>query len=129
MRQRVLAPAAGALILAFLAWPVSAAATGVAPNARAVSGAFVATGSCGSLSGMGVSWTSRADTVTSVSLTSIPASCAGGQLSLTLVGAGNAALASAGPVSISSTSQTLSSFTGSAGATSVVGAYISVVGP
>jgi hypothetical protein len=115
--------------LAVVAWPGSAAATAVAPNPKQVSAAFTATSSCGSLSGIGVAWTVTANVVSSVSLTSIPAACAGGRLSLTLVGTGNASLASAGPVNVAGTSLTLGSLTGSATATSVTAAYVSVVGP
>jgi hypothetical protein len=129
MRQVPVIAGLAGLVLAILAWPGSAAATGVAPNPKQVSGAFATTSSCGSLSGVGVSWTSTNNAVTSVVLTSIPAACVGAAVSLTLVGTGNGSLASAGPVTITGTAQTLSSLTGSATALSVVGAYVSVVGP
>jgi hypothetical protein len=125
---RAVAAFAG-LALALVAWPGSAAATSIAPNPKQVSEAFTATSSCGSLAGIGVAWTATANVVSSVSLTSIPAACAGGRLSLTLVGTGNASLASAGPVNVAGTSLTLGSLTGSATATSVTAAYVSVVGP
>ena len=50
---------------------------------------------------------------------------------VTLVGAGNSSLGSAGPATISGTSLTLNSITGTptATATSVTGAYVAVVGP
>lgn len=117
------------LILAVLAWPGSAAATAVVPSPAKVSEAFTTTSSCGSLSGIGVAWTSTSDIVTSVALTSIPAACAGGRLSLTLIGSGNASLASAGPLTIAGQTLTVSSLSGAAVATNVVGAYVSVVGP
>jgi hypothetical protein len=122
------APLAG-LTLAVIAWPSGAVASSVAPNPTRVSGAFAATSSCGSLAGIGMSWTSIADIVTSVALTSIPAACVGGKLSLTLVGSGNTSLASAGPVTIAGQTLTVASLSGSAVATSVVGAYVSIVGP
>lgn len=117
------------LTLAILAWPGSAAATAVTPVPKKVSGAFTAVSSCGSLSGVGVAWTSTANVVTSVDISSIPAACAGGKLSLSLVGAGNVSLASAGPTTVAGTTVTLSSLSGSATATLVTGAYVSIVGP
>ena len=117
------------LTLAVIAWPGSAAATAVAPSPQQVSGAYAAVSSCGTLSGVGVAWTVTNNVVTGVVLTSIPAACAGGALSLTLVGTGNTSLATAGPVTLSGTTLTLSSLTGSATATSVTGAQLSVVGP
>jgi len=117
------------LTLAVLAWPGSAAATAVAPSPKQVAGAFAATSSCGSLSGVGIAWTSTGAFVTSVALSSIPAGCVGGKLSLTFVGSGNASLASAGPVTVSGATLTLSSLTGSAVTTNVTGAYVSIVGP
>ena len=117
------------LTLAILAWPGSAAATAVAPSPKQVSGASATTSSCGSLAGIGISWTSTNNTVTSIVLTSIPSACVGASMSLTVVGTGNASLASAGPVTITGTTQTLTSLTGSAAAISVVGAHLSVVGP
>lgn len=111
------------------AMPGVAGAGGVSPSSKQVAGAFTTVGSCGALSGMGMSWTSTANAVTTIVLTSIPAACLGGSLSLTLVGSGNASLASLGPVTITGTTQTFTSLTGSATATSVTGAYVSVVGP
>jgi len=125
---RAVAALAG-LTLAVLGWPGSAAATAVAPNPKQVSGAFTATSSCGSLTGIGVAWTSTANVVTSVTLTAIPAACTGGRLSLTLVGTGNTSLATAGPTTLTGTTLTMSSLTGSATATLVSAAYASVVGP
>jgi hypothetical protein len=112
-----------------LALPGAATATSVSPNPKRISAAAVAISPCGSLSGVGVSWTVTANVVTTVVLTAIPSSCTGGSLSLTLVDATNASLASAGPVTVSGTTQTISSLTGSATSTSVTGAYVSVVGP
>ena len=123
------AAAVGALTLFALAAPSTAWGQGVANAPAKVSSAWTAVSTCGSLSGLGLSWTSTANVVTAVTLTTIPAACSGGSLSLTLVGAGNAALGSAGPVSVSGTSQTLSTITGSPTSTSVTGAYVSVVGP
>ena len=125
---RAVAALAG-LTLAVLGWPGSAAATAVAPNPKQVSAASTTTSSCGSLASIGVAWTSTANVVTSVAMTAIPAACTGGRLSLTLVGTGNASLATAGPTTVSGTTLTISSLTGSATATLVTAAYVSVVGP
>ena len=112
-----------------LAYPGVAGATGVAPVPKKVGAAFVSVSSCGSLSGMGLSWTSTANVVTTIVLTAIPAGCVGGSLSLTLVGTGNTSLGTVGPVALTGTSQTFSTITGSPTATSVIGSYVSVVGP
>src|SRR5688500_10012928 len=105
----------------------AAVAAPVAPSPKKVAAATAAVGSCGTLSGIGISWTSTANVVTAVALTAVPAACVGGTLSLTLVGAGNAALGSVAPVTVTGTSQTLSTVTGSPTATSVTGAHVSIV--
>ena len=107
----------------------AALAAPVGPNPKTIGSAHTAVSSCGSLSGIGISWTVTATVVTTIALTSIPAGCNGGALSLTLVGTGNAALASIAPTAITGTSQSFSSITGSATATAVTGAHISIVGP
>lgn len=109
--------------------PDAALAASVTPTSRPVGSAHASVSPCGTLSGIGVSWTSTANVVTAVVLTSIPVACTGATLSVTLVGAGSASLASIGPVTITGTSQTFSTLTGSATATSVTGAYVSAVGP
>ena len=129
MRKGVVIAAAAGLSVAVLGWPGSAAATTVTPAPNKVGGAFTAVSSCGTLSGIGVAWTVTANVVTSVVLTSIPTACVGGALSLTLVDASNASLSSAGPITVTGATQTLSSLTGLGTATSVVGGYVSVVGP
>lgn len=127
LQRRELAVAA--LVGLVLALPGTAAATGVSPTAKPIGSAWVATSPCGSLSGVGISWTVTVNVVTSVVLTSIPSACVGGSLSLTLIDATNASLASIGPITLTGVTQTFSSLTGSATATSVSGAYLSVVGP
>ena len=129
MRSATLAPALGGLILAIVTLPGSAAATGVTPSPKQVSGATAAVSSCGSLAGIVLSWTVTANAVTAVTLASIPTACTGAALSLTLVGTGNLSLATAGPVTVTGTTLTLSSLSAAATSTSVVGAYVSVVGP
>ena len=129
MRTSRAVPALAGLVFAIPAWPGSAAATAVTPSPKQVSAAFATTSSCGSLSGVTVSWTVTANVVTSVTLASIPSSCVDATLSLTLVGIGSTPLATAGPVTIAGTSVTVSPLTGSATSTSVLGAYLSVVGP
>ncbi len=129
MRNDLATAALTALIASLLAWPARAAATAMGPSPKQVGSAFTATSSCGSLSGVGVTWTVTANVVTTVVLTSIPTSCIGGSLSLTLVDSSNTSLASAGPVTLTATTQTFASLTGAATATSVAGGYLSVVGP
>jgi hypothetical protein len=99
------------------------------PVPKKVGAAHVSVSSCGSLSSIGMSWTSTANVVTTIVLTSIPAACVGGSLSLTLVGIGNLPLGSVGPVTLTGTSQSFSTITGSPTATLVTGSHISVVGP
>lgn len=129
MRKGVVIAAVAGLSVAVLGWPGSAAATTVTPAPNKVSGAFTTVSACGTLSGVGIAWTVTANVVTSLVLTSIPSACVGGSLSLTLVDASNASLASAGPIAVTGATQTLSSLSGSATATSVTGAYVSVIGP
>src|SRR5437763_11476424 len=100
-------PALAVATAALLAVPGSAVANTTAPNSKKVVGATTSVSSCGSLSGMTISWTVVNDVVSSIALGSIPAACNGGTLNLTLIGAGNASLGSAGPVTVSGTSQTL----------------------
>jgi len=109
--------------------PCVAVAGGVGTTSRTVSSASTSVSSCGSLSGIGVSWTATANVVTAVTLTSIPAACNGATLSVTFTGTANTSLGSAGPVTVTGTSQTLSSVTGSPASTSVTGAFVSAVGP
>lgn len=118
-----------AVTAGLLALPAIAGAAPVSPSSNKVAGATTVVSSCGSLNGMTVSWTSVADVVSSIVLGSVPSACNGATLSLTLVGTGNAPLGTAGPVTISGTSQTLSSISGSPTATSVTQAFVSVVGP
>jgi hypothetical protein len=116
-------------LAAVLAIPSAAAARTVTPSSARVVSAHTAVSSCGSLSGITMSWTVVDDVVTTIVLGSIPSTCNGGSLSLTLVGSGNASLGTAGPVTVGGTSQTLTSITGSPSALAVTGAYLSVVGP
>jgi hypothetical protein len=118
-----------ALAGAAVGLPCVALAGGVGTTSRSVSSATASVSSCGDLSQVGVSWTVTAGVVSALSLTAVPAACVGGTLAVTLVGTGGAALGSAGPVSVTGTSQTIGSVAGSATATSVVSASVSVVGP
>ena len=121
-------PALVAVTAAALALPSSAAANGVSPTSKKFVSANASVSSCGSLSGLTISWTVVDDVVTSIALGSIPSACNGGSLSLTLVNASNGAIGSAGPVTITGTSQTVSP-TGSPSALAVSTSYVSVVGP
>jgi len=124
-----ISPALAAVTAAILAVPSGAVAASTNPNSNKVVGATAAVSSCGSLSGMTISWTTVDGVVASIVLGSIPAACNGASLSLTLVNSSNGSLGSAGPVTITGTSQTLSSITGSPDATAVATSYVSVVGP
>jgi hypothetical protein len=124
-----LSPALAMVTAAVLAVPGSATAAGLSPSSKKVVGATAAVSSCGSLSGVTLSWSVVDGVVSTVTLSAIPATCAGASLSLTLAGAGNAALVSLAPVTVSGTSQTFSSVPGSVDATTVTGAFLSVVGP
>src|SRR3954447_22129416 len=115
-------------VAAFLAVPGAATARTVTPTSKKVVSAHTAVSSCGSLSGITMSWTTVDDVVTTLVLGSIPAACNGGSLKLTLVGSGNASLGTAGPVTISGTSLTLST-SASPSAVAVTGSHVSVVGP
>src|SRR4051794_3976694 len=117
------------LTATLLAVPGSAAANGTGTTSKNVVTASANVSSCGSLSGMTISWTTVDGVVASIALGSIPSACTGGSLSLTLVGSGNASLGGISPVAITGTSQTLSPITGSPDATAVTGSYVSVVGP
>jgi len=126
MRRRVAVVALTALAVAH-AGP--ALAGSITPNPKKMSASTAAVSSCGSLSGIGISWTSTANVVTTVVLSSIPAACNTGTLSLTLVDSAGTALATIAPTAVTGATQTFTSFTGSATATSVTGAQVSVVGP
>jgi len=121
-------PALAAVTAALLAVPSGATAGSVGTTSQKVVGANASVSSCGSLSGMTISWTTVDGVVSSIALGSIPSGCNGGSLSLTLVNSSNTSLGSVGPVTITGTSQTLTP-TGSPDATTVSTAYASVVGP
>lgn len=103
------------------------AAPGPVTTKRVSSGA-AAVSSCGTLSGLAVSWTSRAGVITQVALGSIPSACIGGTLSLTFASASQTSLGTAGPATVTATSMTLA-VTGSPTASSIAQAQIAVVGP
>lgn len=124
-----ISPALVAVTAALLAVPSAAAAGNVSATSKKIQSASAAVSSCGTLSSIGVSWTVTADVINSAALTSIPAACDGASLSITFVDSSNASLGSAGPVTITGTSQTLSTITGSPTASAVANAYVSVVGP
>jgi len=122
-------PALAAVTAAALAIPSSAVAGNNTPTSQKVVSANASVSSCGTLSGITISWTTVDDVVTTIVLGSIPAGCNGGSLSLTLTNSSDTSLGSAGPVTITDTSQTLSTITGSPSALAVAHAYVSVVGP
>jgi hypothetical protein len=93
-----------------------------------VASGSAAVSSCGTLSGVLVSWTSRNGVVSQVVLGSIPNACIGGTVSLTFAAADNSSLATAGPAVVNATSMTLA-VTGSPTASAVGQAQVAVVGP
>jgi len=117
------------LTAALLAVPGSAAANSTTTTSKKVVSANATVSSCGSLSGMTISWTVVDDVVSSIALGSIPSTCNGGSLSLTLVNSSNGSLGGVSQVTITGTSMTLSSITGSPSALAVSKAFVSVVGP
>ena len=114
---------------AALAIPGSAGAASTGASSKKMQAATATVSSCGSLSGIGVAWTSTNNVVTSVVLSAIPSACIGATLSVTFVDASNASLGSVGPVTVAGTSQTFSTVTGSPTASSVAQAYAVAVGP
>lgn len=122
-------PVLAVIVGGLLAVPSSAAANGTTATSKKVAGASASVSSCGTLSGIGIAWTVTNDAINSVSLTSIPAACNGGSLSITFVNGSNVSQGSAGPVTITGTSQTINSITGSPVGSNVASAFASVVGP
>ena len=124
MRAPVVAAAAiGAALVP--GW--AAAAPHTLTSNRIASGS-VSVSSCGTLSGVGVSWTSTAGTITKVVLSAIPSACIGGTLSLTFAASNNSSIGTAGPAVVGATSLTLST-SGSPPASTITQIRISVVGP
>jgi len=121
-------PALVAVTAAALAVPSSAVAGSTSPTSNKIVSANASVSSCGSLSGITMTYTVVDDVVTSISLASIPAGCNGGSLSLTLVNSSNTAIGSVSPVTVSGTSQTVT-VTGSTSALAIATSYVSVVGP
>lgn len=122
------APALAAVTAAVLAVPGSAVAGNVNPTSKKMVSANANVSSCGSLSSMTISWTVVDGIIQSIALGSIPASCNGGTLSLTLADSSNASVGTVAPVTIIGTSQTLTP-TGTLDATTVATSYVSVTGP
>jgi hypothetical protein len=122
------APALAAVTAAVLAVPGSAVAGNVNPTSKKMVSANANVSSCGSLSSMTISWTVVDGIIQSIALGSIPASCNGGTLSLTLTDSSNASVGTVAPVTIIGTSQTLTP-TGTLDATTVATSYVSVTGP
>ena len=121
-------PALAAVTAGVLAVPGSAVAGGTSTTSKKIVSANVSVSSCGSLSGMTMTYTVLDDVVTSIALASIPAGCTGGDLSITLVNSSNTAIGSVAPVTITGTSQTVT-VTGSTSAIAIATSYASVAGP
>lgn len=97
-------------------------------TSKDVASGAAAVSSCGALSGVTVSWTSRSGVITQVVLGSIPSACIGGTLSLTFASAGNTALGTAGPITVTGTSMTVA-VSGSPTASLISQALVAVAGP
>jgi hypothetical protein len=121
-------PALAVVTAAMLAVPGSAVAGNVSSTSKRLVSANASVSSCGSLSGMTISWTVVDDVVTSIALGSIPTACNGSSLSLTLVNSSNTPVGSVSPVTVAGPSQTLT-VTGNTSALAVATSYASVIGP
>lgn len=121
-------PALAVVTAAVLAVPGSAVAGNVSSTSKRLVSANASVSSCGSLSGMTISWTVVDDVVTSIALGSIPTACNGSSLSLTLVNSSNTPVGSVSPVTVAGPSQTLT-VTGNTSALAVATSYASVIGP
>ena len=121
-------PALAVVTAAMLAVPGSAVAGNVSSTSKRLVSANASVSSCGSLSGMTISWTVVDDVVTSIALGSIPTACIGSSLSLTLVNSSNTPVGSVSPVTVAGPSQTLT-VTGNTSALAVATSYASVIGP
>jgi len=121
-------PALAVVTAAVLAVPGSAVAGNVSSTSKRLVSANASVSSCGSLSGMTISWTVVDDVVTSIALGSIPTACIGSSLSLTLVNSSNTPVGSVSPVTVAGPSQTLT-VTGNTSALAVATSYASVIGP
>ena len=124
MRGPVVAAAAVAAALA----PGWAAAAPNPVTTNQVQGGVAAVSSCGTISGISMSWTSRNGAVADVVLNSIPSACTGGTLSVTFAAADNSSLGTAGPATVTGTSVSLA-VSGSPTASAVSRLQVSVVGP
>jgi hypothetical protein len=109
--------------------PAAAAARGLGPATPGVGAGWTAVSSCGSLAGVGLSWTSTGGTVTTLVVGPFPAGCVGATLTVTLRGAAGAPLSTLGPVALAATSHTFATVPGSPSASSVTGSSLVVHGP
>jgi len=121
-------PVVAATAIAAALVPDMAVAASHTLTSKRVSGGSVSVSSCGTLSGVGVSWTSTGGTITKIVLTSIPSTCIGGTLSLTFANSSNTSIGTAGPSVVGATSMTLTT-TGSPTANLISAIHIAVVGP
>jgi len=121
-------PVVAATAIAAAIVPGWAAAAPHTLTSNRIASGSVTVSSCGTLSGVTVSWTSTAGTITKVVLSAIPSACIGGNLTLTFTSASNSSIGTAGPATVAATSLTLST-SGSPTASSISQIRISVVGP
>ena len=121
-------PIVAAATVAAAVVPGWAAATPQPVTTDHVAEGKTAVASCGTLTGVTVSWTNRAGVVTQVVLGSIPSACVGGSLALTFTGATNSSLGTAGPATVGGASLSLT-VSGSPTASAITGTQLAVVGP
>ena len=96
-------------------------------SARGLGGGQSSVQSCDS-DGVGVTYTTSAGTVTSVTITGVAAGCANGAMYVVLTNGSNASIGASGPVTVSGTSVVMP-LAPQPSAASVAAAHVSITGP
>jgi hypothetical protein len=109
--------------------PGVAHAAGITTTSKTLGAGVSAVGACGSLASATATWTATGGTVTALTVSGLPAGCAGATASVTLVDSGSNALASASGVSVSSGNAVFSSLSANPVDTAVAGIHVVLVGP
>ena len=126
-RRRVCAVAAGATTI-LMCTGGAALAQSVTTNSKHTSAGTATVTACGTLTSVVINYAVTAGKITGVLLTSIPAGCNGGKLSLTLSQSG-ADVGHAGPTTIAGTSLAMVPSVLTTSATAPTEVRIAVVGP
>ena len=121
--------ALAAVTATVLAVPSSAVGAGLNPTSKKVVSANASVSTCGTLSGMTITWTVVDDVVSSITLGSIPAGCSGGLLSMTLASSSNTPVGNIASVTLTGAATQTITPTGTPSALAVSTSYVSVVGP